>query len=390
MDNFTFYSPTYFVFGKETENQTGDYVRQYAGSKVLIHYGGGSVVRSGLLDRIKASLDAAGIAYVELGGVMPNPRSGLVYEGIELARKEKVDFILAVGGGSVIDSAKGIALGVSYDGDFWDFYSGKPVIEALPVGVILTIAASGSEGSTDSVVTYEDGNNLYKRCADGDILRPKFAIMNPDLTMTLPPYQTASGISDIIAHCIERYFSRTRECEMTDRLLEAIMLTMIKEGRRCMQEPENYAARANVMWAGMIAQNNSTGVGRAQDWGTHHMENELSSMYGCSHGAGLSALFPAWLTYTMNIDINRSAQFAVRVWGCEMNFDDPAETAKEGIAKFTAFMKEIGMPTTITEVGAKEEDIPELAKNMFHGAPNHGNFLKLTMENTMAIYKLAL
>ena len=390
MDNFTFYSPTYFVFGKETENQTGDYVRQYAGSKVLIHYGGGSVVRSGLLDRIKASLDAAGIAYVELGGVMPNPRSGLVYEGIELARKEKVDFILAVGGGSVIDSAKGIALGVPYDGDFWDFYGGKPVTEALPVGVILTIAASGSEGSTDSVVTYEDGDNLYKRCADGDILRPKFAIMNPDLTMTLPPYQTASGISDIIAHCIERYFSRTRECEMTDRLLEAIMLTMIKEGRRCMQEPENYAARANVMWAGMIAQNNSTGVGRAQDWGTHHMENELSSMYGCSHGAGLSALFPAWLTYTMNININRSAQFAVRVWGCEMNFDDPAETAKEGIAKFTAFMKEIGMPTTITEVGAKEEDIPALAKNMFHGAPNHGNFLKLTMENTMAIYKLAL
>jgi len=390
MDNFTFYSPTYFVFGKETENQTGDYVRQYAGSKVLIHYGGGSVVRSGLLDRIKASLDAAGIAYVELGGVMPNPRSGLVYEGIELARKEKVDFILAVGGGSVIDSAKGIALGVPYDGDFWDFYGGKPVTEALPVGVILTIAASGSEGSTDSVVTYEDGDNLYKRCADGDILRPKFAIMNPDLTMTLPPYQTASGISDIIAHCIERYFSRTRECEMTDRLLEAIMLTMIKEGRRCMQEPENYAARANVMWAGMIAQNNSTGVGRAQDWGTHHMENELSSMYGCSHGAGLSALFPAWLTYTMNIDINRSAQFAVRVWGCEMNFADPAETAKEGIAKFTAFMKEIGMPTTITEVGAKEADIPALAKNMFHGAPNHGNFLKLTMENTMAIYKLAL
>lgn len=390
MDNFTFYSPTYFVFGKETENQTGDYVRQYAGSKVLIHYGGGSVVRSGLLDRIKASLDAAGIAYVELGGVMPNPRSGLVYEGIELARKEKVDFILAVGGGSVIDSAKGIALGVPYDGDFWDFYGGKPVTEALPVGVILTIAASGSEGSTDSVVTYEDGDNLYKRCADGDILRPKFAIMNPDLTMTLPPYQTASGISDIIAHCIERYFSRTRECEMTDRLLEAIMLTMIKEGRRIMQEPENYAARANVMWAGMIAQNNSTGVGRAQDWGTHHMENELSSMYGCSHGAGLSALFPAWLTYTMNIDINRSAQFAVRVWGCEMNFDDPAETAKEGIAKFTAFMKEIGMPTTITEVGAKEADIPALAKNMFHGAPNHGNFLKLTMENTMAIYKLAL
>ncbi|MGL6201812.1 MAG: iron-containing alcohol dehydrogenase [Lachnospiraceae bacterium] len=388
MDNFTFYSPTYFVFGKKTEEQTGEYVKKYGGSKVLIHYGSGSVVRSGLLDRVKDSLSKEGLSYVELGGVEPNPKSGLIYQGIELARKEKVDFILAVGGGSAIDSAKAIALGVPYDGDFWDFYGGKPVIEALPVAVVLTIAASGSEGSTDSVVTHEDG--MYKRCADGDVLRPRFAIMNPELTTTLPPYQTASGITDIIAHCMERYFSHTKEVEVTDRLLEAIMLTMIKEGKRAMTEPDNYDARANIMWAGMIAHNNITGVGRQQDWGTHHMENELSSLYGCSHGAGLAVLFPAWMTYVMKLDVNRFAQFAVRVWGCQMNFEDPEVTAKEGIAAYTEFIKLIGMPTSIREIGGKEEDIPTLAKNMFHESPNHGSFLKLTEETAKDIYRLAL
>ena len=251
MDNFTFYSPTYFVFGKETEKETGKYVKKYGGTKVLIHYGGGSAVRSGLIARIEASLDAEGIGYVELGGVKASPHADLIYKGIDFAKKEKVDFILAVGGGSVMDSAKGIALGVPYDGDFWDFYCGKkgPVTEALPVGCVVTIAASGSEGSTDSVVTLdtEDGHE-YKRCADGDILRPLFAIMNPELMMTLPPYQTASGISDIMAHCMERYFSHTKECELTDRLLEAVMLTMIKEARRVMKDPMNYDARANIMW----------------------------------------------------------------------------------------------------------------------------------------------
>ena len=258
MDNFTFYSPTYFVFGKETEKETGKYVKKYGGTKVLIHYGGGSAVRSGLIARIEASLDAEGIGYVELGGVKASPHADLIYKGIDFAKKEKVDFILAVGGGSVMDSAKGIALGVPYDGDFWDFYCGKkgPVTEALPVGCVVTIAASGSEGSTDSVVTLdtEDGHE-YKRCADGDILRPLFAIMNPELMMTLPPYQTASGISDIMAHCMERYFSHTKECELTDRLLEAVMLTMIKEARRVMKDPMNYDARANIMWAAMVAQN---------------------------------------------------------------------------------------------------------------------------------------
>jgi len=388
MDNFTHYTPTYFFFGKGTEESTGKYVKNYGGTKVLIHYGGGSVVKSGLLDRVKASLDAESLSYIELGGVKPNPRSGLVYEGIELARNEKIDFILAIGGGSVIDSAKAIALGVPYDGDFWDFYGGKPVTEALPVGTVLTIAASGSEGSTDSVVTNENG--MYKRCADGDILRPKFSIMNPELTMSLPPYQTASGITDIMAHCMERLFSHTKDVEITDRLLEAILLTMIKEGKRVMADPDNYEARANIMWAGMVAHNNITGVGRQQDWGTHHMENELSSSYGCSHGAGLAILFPAWMTYAMNQDINRFVEFAARVWGCQMNFEDPEVTAREGIEAFKAFVRSIGMPTTITEIGGKEEDIPALAKSMFYQSPNHGSFLKLTEESAMEIYRLAL
>ena len=394
MENFTFYSPTYFVFGKGTESQTGELVKKYGGHKVLIHYGGGSVIRSGLLDRVKASLDATGIEHVELGGVKASPYMDLVYEGIELARKENVDFILPVGGGSVMDSAKGIAFGVLYDGDCWDYYAGKmgQVTEALPVGCVVTIAASGSEGSTDSVVTLktDDGKEL-KRCADGDILRPLFAIMNPEIMMTLPPYQTASGIADIMAHCMERYFSHTKDCELTDRMLEAVMLTMIKEGRRVMREPDNYQARANIMWAAMIAQNNITGVGRAQDWGTHHMYNELGINYGISHGAGLALLFPYWLRYAMKTQgTDKFVLFATRVWGKQLNLEDPETTALEGIQDFQDFMKEIGLPTTITEVGGKEEDIPGMVANMFDGAPNHGNFVKLTPEIAAEIYRMAL
>ena len=394
MENFEFYSPTYFVFGRETENRTGEFVKKYGGHKVLIHYGGGSVVRSGLLDRVKASLDAADIAYVELGGVKASPLSDLVYEGIELARKEGVDFVLPIGGGSVMDSAKGIALGVPYDGDFWDFYCGKkgPVTEALPVGCVVTIAASGSEGSTDSVVTLVTGDgNQYKRCADGDILRPLFAIMNPELMMTLPPYQTASGIADIMAHCMERYFSHTKECELTDRLLEAVMLTMIKEGKRVMKDPQNYDARANIMWAAMVAQNNSTGVGRAQDWGTHHMDNEIGINYGASHGAGLALLFPYWMQYAMKTQgPELFVKYATRVWGFQNDFEHPETTAMQGIQAFRDFMTEIGMPATISELGGKEEDIPGMVENMFHGAPNHGNFVKLTPEIAAEIYRMAL
>lgn len=394
MDNFTFYSPTYFVFGKGTENETGKYVKQYGGTKVLIHYGGGSVVRSGLLDRVKKSLEAEGIGYVEQGGVKPSPLSDLVYEGIELARREGVDFVLPIGGGSVMDSAKAIALGVPYEGDFWDYFCGKqgPVTTALPVGCVVTIAASGSEGSTDSVVTLvtQDGKQ-YKRCADGDVLRPKFSIMNPELMMTLPPYQTASGIADIMAHCMERYFSHSTENELTDRLLEAVMLTMIKEGRRVMADPNNYDARANIMWAAMIAQNNSTGVGRAQDWGTHHMDNEIGILYGASHGAGLALLFPYWMEYAMKTQgTDVFVKFATRVWGCQNNFEHPETTAMEGIKAFQNFMRDIGMPTTISELGGKPEDVPVMVENMFFEAPNHGNFVKLTPEIAAEIYTMAM
>ncbi len=280
MDNFNFYSPTFFAFGKDREQDVGALVKRFGGTKVLIHYGGGSVVRSGLLSRVKASLDAEGIPHIELGGVKPNPRSGLVYEGIDLCRREGVNFILAVGGGSTIDSSKAIAAGVVYDGDFWDFYCGKYIDKALPVGTILTIAAAGSEGSPDSVITNENG--MFKRGATGDAIRPKFSILNPALTQTLPPYQTACGITDIMAHLYERYLTNTKEVEVTDRLIEALLLTMIHEGTRVIENPDNYEARANIMWAGMMAHNNSVGVGRSQDWTSHDIEHELSALYDCA------------------------------------------------------------------------------------------------------------
>ncbi len=389
MNNFTFYSPTYFVFGRNTENEAGHYVKKYGGSKVLIHYGGGSAVKSGLIDRVKASLSKEGIDFVELGGVQPNPRDGLVYEGIELCRKENVDFILAVGGGSSIDSSKAIAAGVKYDGDFWDFYEGKPVEDALRVGTILTIAAAGSEGSGDSVITKEDG--MLKRSTGGDALRPAFSIMNPELTQTLPAYQTASGATDIIAHVLERYFTNTKEVEITDRLCEAVLLTMIKEVPRVIEDPNNYDARANIMWAGMVAHNNVVGVGRDQDWASHGMEHELSALYDVPHGAGLAVMFPAWMTYVMDHDIGRFAQIAVRVWGCEMNFQNPKETAREGIERFKKFLTSIGMPINFEELGAKEEDIPFMVKNMGLGENGTtGNFVRLTTEDVENIYRLAL
>ncbi|MDD4700366.1 MAG: iron-containing alcohol dehydrogenase, partial [Oscillospiraceae bacterium] len=317
MNDFTFYSPTYFVFGKNKEIEAGKYIKRFGGSKVLIHYGGGSVVRSGLLDRVKESLSKENISFVELGGVQPNPRSGLVYKGIELCRNEKVDFILAVGGGSTIDSSKAIAAGTVYDGDFWDFYKGLTITKALPVGTILTIAAAGSEGSANSVITNEEG--MFKRGAGGEAIRPVFSILNPELTMTLPAYQTACGATDIIAHVFERYFTNTKDVEITDRLCEAVLLTMIKLVPKVIANPHDYEARANIMWAGMVAHNNLCGVGREQDWASHGIEHELSAVYDCAHGAGLAVVFPAWMTYVYKHDINRFAQMAVNVWGCVMD-----------------------------------------------------------------------
>ena len=391
MENFVFYSPKYFLFGKNEEEKAGKYVRRFGGSKVMVHFGGGSVKRSGLLDRVEASLAAEGIAYVELGGVRPNPRSGLVYEGIELCRREGVDFILAVGGGSTIDSAKAIAAGVVYEGDFWDYYQDKPVEKALPVGTVLTIAAAGSEGSPDSVITKEDG--MFKRGASGEALRPVFSILNPALTQTLPPYQTACGITDIMAHLLERYFTNTKDVEVTDRLLEGLLLTMVHEAPRVIADPDNYEARANIMWAGMMAHNNSCGVGREQDWASHAIEHELSAVYDCAHGAGLAVVFPAWMTYNMKHDINRFAQLAVRVWGCQMDFAHPEVTAKAGIDSFQRFLKSIGMPVDFAELGAKEDDIPAIAHNACYGdggCGEIGGFVKLKEQDVVNIYKLMI
>lgn len=388
MNNFNFYSPTYFVFGKETENQAGKYVQKFNGTKVLLHYGSGSVIKNGLLERVKKSLAEHDIAFVELGGVVPNPRSGLVYKGIEICKKEKVDFILAVGGGSVIDSAKAIALGTLYDGDFWDFFSGKRIEKALPVATILTLSAAGSEGSMGTVITHENG--MLKRSANHDILRPVFSILNPELTCTLPPYQTACGSTDMMAHVMERYFTNTQDVEITDRLSEAILLTVIKETPKLITNPNDYEARANIMWSGMVAHNDTCGVGRDSDWSTHNLEHELSALYDVAHGAGLAVMFPAWMKYVMHHDIMRFAQFAVRVWGCEMDFQHPEKTALEGIARYESFMQSIGMPIRFSELGAKAEDIPVLVEKLGLGSKTLGSFVKLTEEDARKIYELAV
>ena len=389
MENFIFHSPTCFVFGKDTENQAGEYVKKFGGKKVLVHYGGSSAKKSGLLDRVEASLQKEGIPYVTLGGVQPNPRSGLVYEGIDLCRKENVDFILAVGGGSVIDSSKAIAAGTIYDGDFWDFYTGKVIEEALPVGTILTIAAAGSEGSPDSVITKEVG--MFKRGASGPAIRPKFSILNPQLTQTLPPYQTAAGVTDIMAHFYERYLTNSKEVEVTDRLIEGLLLTMRHEGPRVIADPNNYEARANIMWAGMVAHNHICGVGRSQDWNSHNIEHELSALYDCAHGAGLAVTMPAVFKYVMNHDIMRFARVAVRVWGCQMDFDHPEVTALEGINAFQNFLISLGMPKNFEELGAKEEDIPKLVEVLCRGDGRYGTitgFVTLNEEDCTNIYKL--
>ena len=387
MNNFNFYSPTYFVFGKQRENEAGKLVKRFGGTRVLIHYGGGSVIKSGLLDRVKASLSAENISFVELGGVVPNPRSGLVYTGIDLCKKEKIDFILAVGGGSAIDSAKAIAMGALYDGDFWDFYCGKRIENALPVATILTISAAGSEGSMGTVITHENG--MLKRAANNEILRPVFSIMNPELTTSLPDYQIACGVTDMMAHVMERYFTNTKNVEISDRLSEGILLAIISEAPKALKT-RDYDALANIMWAGMVAHNDTSGVGRQDDWSSHVMEHELSALYDVAHGAGLAVMFPAWMKYVMNHDIMRFAQFAMRVWGCEMDFQHPEKTALQGIERYEQFMTSIGMPIRFSQLGAKAEDIPTMVKTMGLNGNTLGSFVKLTENDVTKIYELAV
>ncbi|MDR0222365.1 MAG: iron-containing alcohol dehydrogenase [Oscillospiraceae bacterium] len=381
MLNFSFCSPTYFEFGRGAEAKTAELVRKFGGTKILFHYGGGSIKKSGLYERITKSLNQADIPFAELGGVRPNPVDSLVYEGIELCRKENVDFILAAGGGSAIDSAKAIAAGVLYGGDFWDFYSGRYIEEALPVGTILTIAAAGSEGSPNSVITKEKGR--LKRGAAGEAIRPAFSILNPELTQTLPAYQTAAGAVDIMVHICERYFSNTSEVEVTDRLCEALLLTMISQTPRVIAAPDDYEARANIMWAGTVAHNNLCGVGREQDWASHGMEHELSAFYGATHGAGLAVIAPAWMKFVSKKNPGKFLQFAERVWG--------VEGVDEGINAFEKFLKSIGMPSSIKEFGANEEDVPMLAEHIgLTEERTFGGYVKLNARDAEEIYRLAL
>ena len=390
MNDFTFYSPTFFQFGKSGEKEAGKLVKRFGGSRVFLHYGSGSVIKNGTLDRVKKSLNDEGLFYTELGGVQANPVDTLVYKGIEAGKKEKVDFILAVGGGSVIDSSKAIAAGILYDGDFWDFFEGgKKIEKALPVATVLTIAAAGSEGSPNSVITKQDG--LLKRGTADDLLRPVFSILNPELTMTLPPYQTASGAADIIAHVLERYFTNTKDVEITDRLCEAVLLTMINETPKVIANPNDYEARANIMWAGMLAHNNLCGAGREQDWASHWIEHELSALYDCAHGAGLAVIFPAWMKFVMHHDIMRFAQIAVRLFGVSMDFQNPEKTAEEGIHCFKNFFSSIGMPVSFAELGAKAEDIPTLLEKIKTKPDGSvGAFVSLTKKDVEEIYRLAL
>ena len=386
MLDFTFHNATKIIFGKDTEQHVGTEISRF-GKRVLLHYGGGSIKKTGLYDRVAKSVREAGVEIIELGGVMPNPRLSLVRDGIELCRKKNVDAILAVGGGSVIDSAKAIGIGVPYGGDVWDFYStGKKVEKMLPLGVVLTIPAAGSESSGGSVITNEDG--WYKRAANSVHMRAKFAIMNPELTFTLPAYQTAVGAVDIMSHVMERYFTNVKNVDFTDRLCEATLRTMIKNTPIALEEPENYDARAEIMWAGTIAHNDLLSTGRIGDWATHGMEHELSAIYDIAHGGGLAIMWAPWMTYVYKHDVERFAQFAYRVWDVEPDFRNPEKAAVEGIRRLKEFFASLGIPVTLTDAGIPDDKFEGMAKKATEDGPL-GQFVQLHKDDVKKIYELA-
>ncbi|RBW69645.1 iron-containing alcohol dehydrogenase [Bacillus taeanensis] len=386
MQNFEFQNATKLIFGKDTEEAVGKEAVVY-GKKLLLHYGGGSIKESGLYDRVVKSLHEQGIEIIELGGVKPNPRVSLVREGVKLCKENEINFILAVGGGSVIDSAKAIAAGVKYDGDVWDFFTGESVVtDCLPLGVVLTIPAAGSETSGGTVITNEEG--WYKRATGHNSMRPQFAILNPELTYTLPSYQTACGITDMMAHILERYFTNEKNVDLTDRLCEAALKTIINHAHTVLEEPTNYNARAEIMLAGTVAHNDSLSTGRIGDWGSHDIEHEISGIYDIAHGAGLAIVFPAWMKYVYKHDINRFVQFANRVWDVEIDLNDLEKTALKGIEKTEQFFSSIGMPVTLQEANIGEEHFAEMSKKGTERGPL-GNFVKLYEDDVHHILKLA-
>jgi len=390
MEDFVYGKSTRVIFGRGKEKETGTEVRRAGGSTVLLLYGQGSIRKSGLHGTVVDSLRKEGLAVVEMSGVVPNPRLSFVRKGIELCRKESVDFILAVGGGSVIDTAKTIAVGVPYDGDVWDFSAKKtPPGKALPVGVVLTIPAAGSETSQYAVITNDETAYPLKRdsvLVNQELIRPQFAILDPALTLDLPPYQTACGVVDIMSHVMERYFTSSPNVSFTDRLCEATLKTVIENARIVMNEPGNYDARAQIMWAGSIAHNDLLGTGRAGDWSSHAIEHELSAVYDIAHGAGLAIVLPAWARHVYGGAVQQFAQFAVRVWNVEPDFSDPARTAREGILRMEKFFAEIGMPTRLSEVGIDPKRFPEMAEK----CEKRGSIKKLTSQDIRQILESAL
>lgn len=390
MENFEFVSPTHFVFGRDAERQVGGKLAERGAERALLHYGGGSAVRSGLIDRVKASLDAAGVQHVELGGVRPNPEIGLVREGVSLCKSEGVDWIVAVGGGSVIDSAKAIANGACIDEDVWELFETKrPNPNVLPIAVVLTIPAAGSEASKNTVISNDELG--MKTGYGNDFQRPKLAFMNPELTFTLPEYQTAAGITDMFAHLLERFFDDLGVVPVTDNLNLSLMKTVRAEAPRVLADPENYDARANIMWAGMLCHQGLAGVGRHEDWATHGLEHELSALNpSITHGAGLAVMFPAWMEYVHGENPARFAFYGYEVFGLVPTGDVEAD-ALSAIDETRAFFASLGMPTTLAELDVHEDDIekmiPTLKENK--GEP-FGSFKKLTMDDARAIYRLAL
>ena len=386
MLNFNFQNTTEIIFGRDVERQVGKKVSEY-GKKVLLHYGGASLKKFGLYYKIMKKLEKENIEIFELGGVLPNPRLSLVKEGIKICKDNNIDFILAVGGGSAIDSAKAISVGAKYDGDVWDFFENKAVIsKTIPVGVVLTIPAAGSETSFATVITNEDG--WYKKSLHDNKIRPKFTIMNPEITYTLPSYQTAAGAVDMMAHVLERYFTHEKYVELTDRLSEAVLKTVILNTPKALDFPEDYNSRAEIMISSTIAHNGLLDMGRESDWASHGIEHELSAIYDIAHGAGLAIILPAWMKYVYKANIDRFVQFAVRVWDVNMNYNDPESVVLEGIKKMEEFFTSIGMPTRLYEAGISGEKFEEMADKATENG-TLGNFIKLNREDIINIYRLA-